>query len=67
MKLLSVSNDAEALRLQLETASRRFAAIARLLQVYPRPSADANARLIIDAYEIAKASSIEIQFNLEPK
>ena len=45
----------------LALCERRFAAIAKLLECYPRPSGDAHGRLILDALEIAKASALEIK------
>ena len=41
----------------LEMAAKRFEALAGLLATYPRPSQDANGRILLDAMEIAKASA----------
>lgn len=65
-RLLVIANAAhahiqrESHREALKLAADRLAAIAGLLQVYPRTiNNDPNGRLLLDALELAKASALD--------
>ena len=49
----------------LRKANDNFAAVAGLLQSYPRPSGDLNGRTLLDALEHSKAASREIDASLQ--